>query len=96
MLPIKSTAPVHHPPVTTWVLIAVNCMLFLFTQPETLISQFALVPARYQEATDVADYLPFLTNMFLHGGWLHLIPNIRISPCIAIAACTTPQQAALR
>jgi membrane associated rhomboid family serine protease len=40
------------------------------------LSQFALVPARYQKATDVADYLPFLTNMFLHGGWLHLILNI--------------------
>jgi membrane associated rhomboid family serine protease len=22
------------------------------------------------------DYLPFLTNMFLHGGWLHLILNM--------------------
>jgi hypothetical protein len=24
----------------------------------------------------VADYLPFVTNMFLHGGWLHLILNM--------------------
>jgi membrane associated rhomboid family serine protease len=24
----------------------------------------------------VLDYLPFLTNIFLHGGWLHLIPNM--------------------
>ncbi len=23
-----------------------------------------------------ADYLPFVTNMFLHGGWLHLILNM--------------------
>ncbi len=22
------------------------------------------------------DYLPFATNMFLHGGWLHLIVNM--------------------
>jgi membrane associated rhomboid family serine protease len=24
----------------------------------------------------VLDYLPFVTNMFLHGGWLHLILNM--------------------
>src|SRR6202022_1665392 len=24
----------------------------------------------------LADYLPFLTNTFLHGGWLHLILNM--------------------
>jgi membrane associated rhomboid family serine protease len=82
MFPIKSTAPVRYPPVTTWVLIAVNCVFFLFElslnhgQLEDLFTQFALIPARFQEATDVADYLPFLTNMFLHGGWLHLILNM--------------------
>jgi hypothetical protein len=51
------------------VLIAVNCVFFLSAtslndaQLEDLLAQFALVPARYQEATDVADYLPFLTNI---------------------------------
>ena len=24
----------------------------------------------------LADYLPFVSNMFLHGGWLHLILNM--------------------
>ncbi len=82
MIPIKSTAPVRYPPVATWILIAVNCVVFLFetslndAQLEDLLSQFALIPARFQATTDVADYLPFLTNMFLHGGWLHLILNM--------------------
>lgn len=22
------------------------------------------------------DYLPFLTSMFLHGGWLHIVGNM--------------------
>jgi membrane associated rhomboid family serine protease len=82
MFPIKSTAPVRYPPVTTWLLIAINFVVFLFessldgSQLEDLLSQFALVPARIQSATDVADYLPLFTNMFLHGGWLHLILNM--------------------
>jgi membrane associated rhomboid family serine protease len=82
MFPIKNTVPVRYPPVATWTLIAINCVVFLFEttlsepQLEDLLSQFALVPARYADATDLADYLPFVTNMFLHGGWLHLILNM--------------------
>ncbi len=82
MLPIKSTVPVRYPPVATWTLIAINCVVFLFelsltdAQLEVFLAQFALVPARYLGPTDALDYLPFLTNMFLHGGWLHLILNM--------------------
>jgi membrane associated rhomboid family serine protease len=25
---------------------------------------------------DTGDYLPFITNIFLHGGWLHVILNM--------------------
>ena len=82
MLPIKSTVPVRYPPVMTWILIAINSVVFLFetslsdSQLEQLLSQFALVPAHYLESTEAADYLPFITNVFLHGGWLHLIFNM--------------------
>ena len=43
------------------------------------LSPFALIPARYFLASagmGPADYLPFVTNMFLHVGWLHLILNM--------------------
>jgi membrane associated rhomboid family serine protease len=82
MFSIKNTVPVRYPPVATWTLIAINCVVFLFeislsnAQLDQLLSQFALVPERYSERTDLSDYLPFLTNMFLHGGWLHLILNM--------------------
>src|SRR5262249_708468 len=88
MFPIKSTVPTRYPPAVTWALILANCAVFLFQDslsPEALQSflyQFALVPARYfaphlhGEATSFADYLPFLTNTFMHGGWLHLILNM--------------------
>jgi membrane associated rhomboid family serine protease len=82
MLPIKSTVPIRYPPVMTWILIAINSVVFLFetslsdSQLEQLLSQFALVPAHYLKSTEAADYLPFITNVFLHGGWLHLIFNM--------------------
>jgi len=82
MLPIKSTVPVRYPPIATWSLIAINCVVFLFEtslsdeQLEEFLSQFALIPMHLVDPAGVADYLPFVSNMFLHGGWLHLILNM--------------------
>ena len=84
MFPIKNTVPSRYPAVVTWLLIAVNCACFFYEQSlsegelNSLILSFALVPARYTEAAGLtpADYLPFLTMMFLHAGWLHLILNM--------------------
>jgi membrane associated rhomboid family serine protease len=82
MFSIKNTVPVRYPPVATGTLIGINCAVFLFetnlsdTQLNEFLSEFALVPGRYSESTDLGDYLGFSTNMFLHGGWLHLILNM--------------------
>jgi len=88
MFPIKNAVPTRYPPVATWLLIGVNCVVFLFqiglgpSGLEHFLSSFALIPARYfepvpgAEATSPVDYLPFLTNTFLHAGWLHLILNM--------------------
>ena len=44
---------------------------------------FGIVPARYSHPEWAAwvglpfdDYWPFVTSMFLHGGWLHIIANM--------------------
>ena len=89
MIPIGNAVPSRYPPVVTWMLIATNCLVFLFQDSlspdelELLVRQFALIPARYTEAfaygdpdLDIADIIPFFTMMFLHGGWLHLILNM--------------------
>jgi len=87
MFPLQTTVPLRNPPVVTWALIAVNRVVFLYqislSEPELelFLSRFALVPARYfapdaPSSLSVLDYLPFVTNMFLHGGWLHLILNM--------------------
>jgi membrane associated rhomboid family serine protease len=86
MIPIRNAVPSRDPPVVTWILIAINCLVFLFQDSlspdelELFLRQFALIPARYSEALDTdlnaADILPFFSMMFLHGGWLHLILNM--------------------
>jgi membrane associated rhomboid family serine protease len=89
MFPLQTTAPTRSPPLVTWGLITANCAIFLFQislGPEELehfLYQFALIPARYFAPLPFKDfvgtpfdYLPFVSNMFLHGGWLHLILNM--------------------
>lgn len=50
---------------------------------ESFFYLFGLVPARFShpEWADINglhadDYWPFITNMFLHGGWAHFIGNM--------------------
>jgi len=89
MLPIRDTIPGRHPPIAMWVLILANGVVFLceLSMPEQALEQFfylfGLVPARYthpgwahQVGLSMDNYWPFLTSMFLHGGWMHIIGNM--------------------
>ncbi|GAB4155755.1 MAG: rhomboid family intramembrane serine protease [Planctomycetaceae bacterium] len=89
MLPLQTTVVSRHPPVVTWVLIAFNALFFYFElqmSPESLerfTYLFGIVPARYTHPEWAArvgfpidEYWPFLTSMFLHGGWAHIIGNM--------------------
>src|SRR6266404_8309924 len=88
MFPIANGVPLRYSPVATWGLITANCVIFLFqlslspSELEVFLDRFALIPARYfdsgifDSAMSPTDYLPFVSNMFLHGGWLHLIVNM--------------------
>src|SRR5262245_25156565 len=89
MFPISVSVPVRFPPIMTYVLIAANAVVFLLqaslpdSAQEALAYGYGLVPARYAHpewarrvGLDPGNYLPFLTNMFMHGGWLHIILNM--------------------
>jgi len=89
MIPVRTSVPSRYPPLVTYALIGANVLVFLFQTSlppqaeEAFIYLYGLVPARYTDpgwALRVGlppdDYLPFLTTMFLHGGWLHLILNM--------------------
>jgi membrane associated rhomboid family serine protease len=89
MFPIRDTVPRQNPPIATWILIIINVVVFLFEltmSPQTLeyfFHLFGIVPARFTHpdwalslGLPAGDYWPFLTSMFLHGGWLHVISNM--------------------
>ena len=88
MFPIRDTIPRRHFPFAVWALIAVNVYMFIRElalppdSTEQFIYLFGLVPARFTHPAWAASvgyphtYWPFLTTMFLHGGWLHIIGNM--------------------
>jgi rhomboid family protein len=89
MIPIRDTIPTRTVPLVTWSLIAANVLVFLFELTldpaglDALVYLFGIVPARFTHpgwastvGLPVDDYWPFLTSMFLHGGWGHIISNM--------------------
>src|SRR5512142_1736286 len=89
MFPIKDTIPRRIYPFSTVAIIVLNLVAFSLelslTEDErnAFIYLFGLVPARYSHPSwaelagfPLDTYWPFVTNLFLHGGWLHLIGNM--------------------
>jgi membrane associated rhomboid family serine protease len=89
MIPIQDTVRGRNPPLAVYTLVGLNVLVFAFelTLPnqelERLLYLLGIVPARYTHPRwaawvgfPVDDYWPFLTSMFLHGGWAHIIGNM--------------------
>ncbi|MDX2203669.1 MAG: rhomboid family intramembrane serine protease [Hyphomicrobiaceae bacterium] len=89
MFPLRDNVYRTHDPIVVWLLIAANVAAFLYEltlnpqQLEVFIAQHGLVPARYfvpswgwRIGLSPLDVTPFLTNTFLHGGFLHIIMNL--------------------
>jgi len=87
MIPFRDNIPYRSLPVITILLILANVAAFLFELslgPRALdrfIFQAGVVPAAVfawprMHLPLSALFAPFITSMFLHGGWLHLIGNM--------------------
>lgn len=89
MIPIRDTIPSRSLPVATLGLIAINAVVFFFEVSldqeslQNLVYWFGIVPKRFTDPNFAAaqgypldDYWPFLTSMFLHGGFLHVLGNM--------------------
>lgn len=88
-MPLQDTIPSRHPPIATRGLILANFLVFVMelSLPERGLERvfylFGIVPARFTHPAwaewlglPVDNYWPFLTSMFLHAGWFHLISNM--------------------
>lgn len=77
MFPFRDHNPSNRLPYVTYALIAINVLVFLThldpTQIGAFYEKYALVPIWIAEGHDYED---FLTSMFMHGGWMHLIGNM--------------------
>src|SRR3954465_5673556 len=87
MIPLKNAVPSRYPPVVTWILIATNCLVFLFQNSlsplelEMFLRDFALIPPRYTAGLAYGElplgrFVPFFPLIFFQGGWPPLIFNM--------------------
>ncbi len=88
MIPIRDTAPCYSKPLVTWGIMAVCTVVFIamYFMPEAqsfrLINLYGMVPIRYSNGwigyngLPFDGYLSFVTNLFLHASWWHLLMNM--------------------
>jgi membrane associated rhomboid family serine protease len=87
MIPIRDAIRSKNFPVVNVILIALNILAFLWqlsqgSRLEEAFFLYGIVPARYSDPqvstqfTTFQQWLPFLTSMFLHGGFLHILGNM--------------------
>jgi membrane associated rhomboid family serine protease len=87
MIPIRDALRSRTFPVVNVVIIVLNVLAFLWQLAQgpdlkDALYLYGVVPLRYSDPglsahfTRFQQYLPFLTSMFLHGGFLHIIMNM--------------------
>lgn len=80
MFPIRDHNPSGRLPLVTIALIGVNAVVFLLTYvvqtdqtAQEIVFTWGMIPARISAGQ---GYETFLTSMFLHGSWMHILGNM--------------------
>lgn len=89
MIPAQNTIPYDRTPWVTWAVVAACVASYVYQlslserETATFFSQYALIPARFTSSSWTQttglqrfDLTPFVTSMFLHGGFLHILFNL--------------------
>jgi membrane associated rhomboid family serine protease len=84
MFPIRDTQPSYSRPVITVLIIIVNVVVFLHEislddySRNFFIGHYGLIPVRAWpfRGNFIPNAFPYLSSMFLHGGWMHIIGNM--------------------
>jgi membrane associated rhomboid family serine protease len=81
VIPIRDEIKTHRTPIVNYVFIAINVLVFLWmfintARIDNIFYQYALIPANLRDGIDFGDLTDFLTSMFMHGGWMHLLGNM--------------------
>ena len=82
MIPIRDANPRHATPVVSWVIVALNVLVFVYQTvlgesraAYEFIFEYAFIPARFAEEP-VAALHTLVTSEFMHGSWMHLLSNM--------------------
>jgi membrane associated rhomboid family serine protease len=79
MFPLKDSEETTKIPFITWILIAINALVFIYQLAQSNINlfiyQYGLVP-QFIDFGDVTTLWPFFTNIFMHGGFMHILSNM--------------------
>lgn len=77
-IPLKDINPTERRPIITWILIALNIVVFAFqlAAGEGFAEAWGVSAAELTGDPGVHGYARLFTSMFVHVGWLHLIGNL--------------------
>lgn len=82
MFPLQDANQSRSAPVVTWIIIAINVLVFFFEaslpkeELNSFLMQFGVVPSRFVQHFSADQLFTLVSSMFLHAGWLHLISNM--------------------
>lgn len=79
MFPLSDNTPNHSFPIINIAIILVTSFIFLVSisafDTDLFIYQYALIPTLV-DFSNLDSLWPFITSLFLHGGFLHIISNM--------------------
>lgn len=77
MFPISDSQPGKIFPFVNYIIIAFTAFVFYLqlTNPEDFTLAYSLIPDKI-DFLNFRTLYPFITSIFLHGGWLHIISNL--------------------
>jgi membrane associated rhomboid family serine protease len=89
LIPLRDANPVRNAPIVNRILLAVNLVAWIYVvyltrQPGALEAFYNRYSFDWLEFTrriasgdlGVGTFVPLVTHMFLHGGWLHVLGNM--------------------
>jgi membrane associated rhomboid family serine protease len=82
MIPVRDEIPTRETPVVTYLLIAINVIVFILMSlaspaaQEAIVARFAMVPAHFVGGATLAAVITIFTSMFMHAGIAHLGGNM--------------------
>lgn len=79
MLPISDSVKSHRFAFLNLIFVVINVFVFILQlttpDPEGFVNTFAFIPSTI-DFTNISTLYPFITSMFLHGGFLHIASNM--------------------